>query len=91
VFVTIPVLEEALRVESVSSKPVSEGCKDTLDNLSLVISCIATSIEGLSTDIIKASVNLLLEVLLCEYLINAVTKVLPANVSAFLGGAEGLK
>lgn len=36
VFVTIPILEEALGVKSVSCEPLTEGTKDLLDNDSLV-------------------------------------------------------
>jgi len=69
VFVAIPVLEEALRVESVALEPVSEGGKDSLGDLSLVFGRLASAVEGLSSHIIKLDINGLLKVLLGEYFI----------------------
>ena len=68
-FVAIPVLEEALRVESVALEPVSEGGKDSLGDLSLVFGRLASAVEGLGSHIIKLDINGLLEVLLSEYFI----------------------
>ena len=68
-FVAIPVLEEALRVESVALEPVSEGSKDSLGDLSLVFGRLASAVEGLGSHIIKLDINGLLEVLLSEYFI----------------------
>ena len=91
VFVAVPVLEEALRVESVSREPVPEGCQHALDNVSLILGGVVAAVEGLSADVIEASVKMLLEVLLGEYFINAVTEIFPADMTAFFGRAEVLK
>lgn len=68
-FVAIPVLEEALRVESVALEPVSKCREDCLSDLSLITGCIVSTVEGLGSHIIKLNIYSLFEVLLGEYLI----------------------
>ena len=52
VLVTIPILEEALGVQSVSCEPVLEGCEDVLHDGSLVMGGILTPVEGLGAHVI---------------------------------------
>ena len=87
---TIPILEEALGVKSVSGKPFSEGTEDNLNNSSLVSGWVTTAVEGLSTNIIETSINSFLEIFLCEYLINSITEIFPTNMASFLWCTEVL-
>ena len=68
-FVAIPVLEEALRVESVTLEPVSKCGEDCLSDLSLIFGCVVSTVESLSSHIVKLNINRLFEVLLGEYFI----------------------
>ena len=88
--VAIPILEEALRIESIALEPVSESSENILCNFSLGSGSLLSSIDSLCPNIIKLSVNSLFEVLLGEYFINGIAEFFPANMATFLWGAETL-
>ncbi len=58
--VAVPVLEEALRVESVALEPVSEGRENVLGDLSLGPGRLLPAIEGLGSHVVELGVDGLL-------------------------------
>jgi len=84
VTVAIPILEKALGIESIALEPVSESSENILRNFSLGSGSLLSSIDSLSPNIIKLSVNSLFEVLLGEYFINGIAEFFPANMATFL-------
>lgn len=88
VLVAVPVLEEALRVESVALQPVAEAGKDTLHELALVGVCLRATVEGGGPHVVERGVDGLLEALLGEDLIDGVAKVPPTDMAALFGSPE---
>jgi len=86
----IPVLEERLGIESISTDDLSETVKNLLNLSLLVLVSGDASINSLSSSIIDGFIEVLLESLLGEDLINSVAEVSPANMLTSLGGLETL-
>jgi hypothetical protein len=84
----IPVLEERLGIESVSTDDLSETVKNLLNLSLLVLVSGNASIKSLGSSIIDGFVEVLLKSLLGEDFINVVTEVSPANMFTSLGGLE---
>lgn len=86
----IPVLEERLGIESISTDDLSETVKNLLNLSLLVLVSGDASINSLGSSIINGFIEVLLESLLGEDLINSVAEVSPANMLTSLGGFETL-
>lgn len=88
VLVLVPVLEEALGIESVLNEQVSESLHDISGLSNLLRSGSLVSIESLSAHVVKWNIYALLKALLREDLINLIAEVSPPHVFALFWRLE---
>lgn len=85
---SIEVLEEALRIESVLADKLSEVGNNCCNGGPLLIICLSSSVNSLSSSITDNGFVVLLETLLSEYFVNKVTEVSPPDVVTSLWSLE---
>lgn len=88
--VAIPVLEEALGIETLFPDNFGETAQNFLDHFLVGSSGRCAPIDGLSTGISEGLVQILLKVLLGEYFINGIAEFSPFNVVTGLRRLEVL-
>lgn len=84
----VKVLEERLGVKTVLPHNFDETLNNVVDNGLLLLGGLATVVASGGTCVVKSDVDRLFELLLCEDLINVISKVFPAHVFASLGRLE---
>lgn len=80
---SIVVLEEWFSIESFSDKAFTEVDSDSLNNWVIISIWGSTSIEWLSSNVIKSSINILFKMFFNENFINAIAEILPSELSHF--------